>query len=113
MLLSIIVYCFIIFAEIILFHVKTYKIDNQIYISYPNNYKVYYCLGILILVFFLAVRWDVGRDYQNYLQDYIAIINTGEQVRSDVEPGFVLLMKFFAKHLANSYLELYIHLVQH
>ena len=97
MLLSIIVYGFMIVAFYFLFKVKVQHIGQSYIIKQPYDYKIRYWLGIFICVFFLAVRWDVGRDYFSYLGEYISILRTGSPYRFDIEIGFVVLMGLFAK----------------
>jgi len=53
-----------------------------------NAKLVFFIISFLIPFFFLAIRYDIGTDYQNYV-DYFYRIARGELVPK--EPGYVLL----------------------
>lgn len=44
----------------------------------------------------MGVRWGVGRDHLNYLDNYISIIKFGHPIRDDMESGFILYETIFA-----------------
>lgn len=96
MLQSILVYGFIIFATNLLLQVKIQRFGKLFTIVYPSTYKFQYGLAIGIIVFFMAVRWDVGIDYMNYVGDYLMLQNYGYIFREDIESGFVKFLKILS-----------------
>ena len=96
MLQSIFIYGFIILVVYYCFRIDTYWDNGTLAVKRTDRYKYNYAIGVFVIVFFLAVRWEVGRDYANYLEEYLSLYYRGHNVRSDMEPGYVLWMKVFA-----------------
>jgi len=53
-----------------------------------NGQIVFYSVAFLIPFFFLAIRYDIGTDYQNYV-DYFYRISSGEIIPK--EPGYLFV----------------------
>ena len=90
---SIFVYGIMIISLSLLLSVKVRIVDNKICAVYSRLYNVRYWVAILIIVFFSAVRWDVGIDQLSYLSEYKLLALNGTPFRQDMEIGFVWLMK--------------------
>jgi len=50
--------------------------------------KLYYSIAFFIPFFFLAIRYDIGTDYQNYVEYFYRIAN-GEMILK--EPGYLIV----------------------
>lgn len=64
------------------------------YLAYRYRSNLFLKISFVYIFLFLALRYDFGNDYQNYLENFIAI-NQGVLVWES-EPGWVLLCRLFA-----------------
>lgn len=53
-------------------------------------------LSILLFAVICGARYNTGIDYPTYLKEYLRLQVTGNMLRDDVEPGFVLISRYFS-----------------
>lgn len=97
MLQSILVYGFMIITLCLLLQTKVRRCDGSLFVVKSPDYKLRYGLALGVIVFFMALRWDVGIDHLGYVEDYLTLQKHGFISRKDMEAGFVWLMKILAQ----------------
>lgn len=99
MILSFLVYPFMLFSMFLLFKIPFTQNNGNYIISNIDSLCIFrLIIGIAIFAFFTGVRWDVGIDQLSYLNTYNSLKYSDSFVRDDMEIGFVKLMKLFSRN---------------